>query len=464
MCIRAESFSDQEHLVRLYALGKLDAKAFSIACFLAAKAGAKGDNLKLYGLPPGESSSGNYSRRLKKVLPQQVSAPELDLVEIPVNIRGRRTTKLVPVAPIHECMEAESRETSDMNVEKSDDNDWCDSFEGHPHRHRADGKPVHPIALYLDGIKYTRSIGPGRADSLVGITAYNLKTSQRHLIAVVSKREMCGYDSLWPILNHIKWSLSAATEGRRPTKRWDDSPWPKKSAYYDEQGTELGSRYLLCQIKADWSEQCSAMGFPTWSSVHAPCFLCACTKSTMYRFDAVTLVDDGWGKKATTYEAECSRHEMRITVATEDDRMMILTEGGLQTHKKKKLSGRVLKHDVGKFGLCAGDRLEPSQHLQHSGVFDTKEVPFEAVFWRAKTDAKGRSLSWVTRRCPLFCPELGTTPDTVLHLDTLHCVYLGVFSTFTYYVLREALDVDVYGIGGPKETREPATLERLLND
>jgi hypothetical protein len=41
---------------------------------------------------------------------------------------------------------------------------------------------------------------------------------------------------------------------------------------------------------------------------------------------------------------------------------------------------------------------------------------------------------------------------------------LGVFSTFTYYVLREALDVDVYGIGGPKETREPATLERLLND
>ncbi len=443
-------------MVRLYALGRLDAKAFSIACYLASKAGARGENLRLYGLPPGRQS-GSYSRKLKRVLPQQASAPELDLVEVPVNVRGNRTTKLVPVAPIHECLEAELREVAIETLETSTDVDWAESFERHPHRHREDNRPVHPVALYLDGIKFTRSIGPGRADSLVGITAYNLRTNQRHLIAVVSKREMCGYDTLWPILNHIRWSFTAATDGVRPTRRWDDSDWPDSSAYYHTQGTDLTSRYLLVQIKADWAEQCSSLGFPTWSSVHSPCFLCGCKKSTMYRLNDVSLVDDGWGKKATTYDEECSRHEIRVLVSTEHERAAILRDGGLYTEKKKKQLGRILKNDVVPFGLRAGDRLEPSQTLQHSGLFETKALPFVAVFWRTRTDARGRNLSWVTRRCPVFCLELGASPDTVLHLDTLHCIYLGVFSSFVYFVIREALGTDIYGIGGPKETREPAT-------
>ena len=82
-------------MIRLYCVGKLDATSFSIACYLASQAGAAGDGLKLYGLAPdktGNGSSGRYARHLRRVLPQQASAPELDMVEVPVLIKGKRTT------------------------------------------------------------------------------------------------------------------------------------------------------------------------------------------------------------------------------------------------------------------------------------------------------------------------------------------------------------------------------------
>jgi hypothetical protein len=364
-------------------------------------------------------------------------------------------------------MEAEIDQSPEIVSAGVDDhNDWAASFSEHPHLYReGDDRRVYPLALYLDGIKFTRSIGPGRADSLIAVTAYNLKSLRRHLVAVVSKRESCGHDTLWPVLNHIRWSLEAATMGRRPTERWDGSAWPKESKYFETQGSDMKSRFLLCQVKADWAEQCSALGFPTWSSFHSPCFLCDCTKKTMYRFEDVSLENSSWNAKPNTYDEECAKHEVRVLVATESDRLKILTEGGLYSKKaKSKIFGRVLRHDIPSLGLLANDRLEPSREIQHLSLFDSQPLPFYATFWRVRYDARNRSIGWVNRRCPLFCEALGTTPSSVLHLDTLHCVYLGVFSTFTYYAIREILDSDFYRIGGAKDVREPESLARLLND
>eukprot|EP00959_Pyramimonas_sp_CCMP1952_P142611 2985841-Pyramimonas_sp.AAC.1 len=86
-----------------------------------------------------------------------------------------------------------------MNIATSGDNlatlepsDWTPSFESHPLREReGDPRPCYPVALYLDGVKFTRSIGPGRSDSLVAFTTYNLATERRHLLACLSKRETC---------------------------------------------------------------------------------------------------------------------------------------------------------------------------------------------------------------------------------------------------------------------------------
>eukprot|EP00959_Pyramimonas_sp_CCMP1952_P026313 552410-Pyramimonas_sp.AAC.1 len=93
--------------------------------------------------------------------------------------------------------------------------EWSDTFYNHAFYNIPDDpRPVFPVAIYLDGIKYTRSIGPGRADSLVAVTCYNLCTSSRHVIGVLSKREAChcgcrGWDSHWNIFNYIRWSMEA---------------------------------------------------------------------------------------------------------------------------------------------------------------------------------------------------------------------------------------------------------------
>ncbi len=394
-----------------------------------------------------------------------MQAPELNFVEIPVVWKGVRTVKRIPIAPLHEVLQAELDELGlvDSIIE---DNDWADSFLRHPHKEiPGDTRPVHPIALYVDGIKFTRAIGPSRSDSLVALTAYNLRTQRRHLVAVLSKRESCGYESLYPILHHITWSLIACTRGERPRERWDKTAWPEGSVYGDLQNTPMSARFLLCQVKADWAEFCSAFGLPTWQSHHSPCFLCGCSKPHMFDFSGVTLDDDMWGDKPNSYDSECAKNEVRVTIATEDDRRMILEWGGLHTEKKnKKAMGRVLARSVPCFKLQMGDRLEPSPDLQHSALFEVKELPFEAIFWRLRRDRKNRVTSWVNRRCPIFCSEIGVSPQGVLHLDTLHTLYSGVFNTFVYTVLRACLDEDIYQLGGSKGAREDATLERLLND
>eukprot|EP00959_Pyramimonas_sp_CCMP1952_P283466 5925929-Pyramimonas_sp.AAC.1 len=81
----------------------------------------------------------------------------------------------------------------------------------------------------------------------------------------------------------------AATNGTRPRARWDGSPWPEDSVSgpLAEQG--LSARYLLVQVKADWGELSSTLGFPTWSSYHSPCFMCACNKASMFTFTDIGL-------------------------------------------------------------------------------------------------------------------------------------------------------------------------------
>ena len=207
----------------------------------------------------------------------QESAPELNMVEVPVMYKQSRTTKLLPVAPLHEVLEAEVAALGNLAA-PSDCSDWSNTFRDHPHRVRAgDARETFPVAIYLDGIKYNRAIGP-RADSLIGITAYHLRTDRRHLLAVISKAESTGWDTLWPVLNHIKWSLAAAAEGKRPSKMWDGREWPQGCIYGETAGSDLSARYLLCQITADWMEFTHSLGFPTWSAFNSPLFLLRSTE------------------------------------------------------------------------------------------------------------------------------------------------------------------------------------------
>ena len=96
------------------------------------------------------------------------------------------------------------------------DSEWVDRFECHKYRHIAgDNRRVLPVCMYIDGIQWTRAHGPGRADSLLAITAYNMATGKRHLLAALSKKECCQcgcryWCTLGPILSYLRWSLEVA--------------------------------------------------------------------------------------------------------------------------------------------------------------------------------------------------------------------------------------------------------------
>jgi hypothetical protein len=357
----------------------------------------------------------------------QESAPQLNMVEVPLKIKGKRELRSIPVTPIHECLEAEAASDCFLG-NMSELSDWSMCFKKHKTQTiDGDNRQVWPVAIYTDGIKFNRAIGPGRQESLIAITAYNLATYKRHLIAIVSKEESLGWDTLFPIWENVAWSMRAATIGQRPRTRWDGSDWPESSPY-GTMRARMRHRYILCQLKMDWMEIASSMGFPTWSSANNPCPLCNTKKSGMFDWRDLSLEDSAWGSKPTTYDAECRRCEIYVTVSSERDRELIMIGGGLRYSNDKRKMSYSLTSSVPEFSLLAGDRLEPCETLQCSEYFATKPVPFECRFWRLRLDTRGRSLAWVNRRCPVFDMErLGTSPDNSLHLDTLHSLYQGIF-------------------------------------
>ena len=463
----------EEHLLRLYAAGSLTAKAFCIACHWACEAGVKSDSLSRYRKKPC-CKSGEFSKHLKKHLPSAESAPELHQVEVPVFSKGSRSSKVSLMAPPHEVLNAElARMHEDGTpLENPSPGEWADTFEGHPHRHRElDERPVFPVALYVDGVKFTRSIGPGRADSVIVFTCYNLCTNKRHLLAVLSKRELCkcgckGWDTIWNVMNYLRWSFTAAAEGVRPRERWDGEAFAPDSISggLHSSSPRLGARFLLSQVKGDWSEYCSTFGFPTWQSHWRPCLYCSCTRRTMFDFSHVCTGGHGWGGLPDTYEDACRKSEININVDSEEVRKLVLEEGGLRYDKRKKGNGLVIQKNVPTLGLRKWDRLDPNCSLPDTAHVYDKALPFVCSFWRCSRDKKGRSMDRLTRRNPIFCEGVGVSPETVLHTDTLHTLYLGIFARYVFEVLMTAIEEDIWGIGGTKDERTQLACRRLLND
>ena len=104
-----------KHLLSLYALCKLTAKDFAIACHYAASAGVPGADFTMYAVPPDQASDGNYQRQLDKVLP---TGGPLDYLLVPSTIRGTgaRRQLTVPIVPMYEALDREMLETPDQKM------------------------------------------------------------------------------------------------------------------------------------------------------------------------------------------------------------------------------------------------------------------------------------------------------------------------------------------------------------
>ena len=357
---------------------------------------------------------------------------------------------------------------SDANDSGECTSDWAKVWQDHPLRERADDpRPCRPIALYLDGIQYTRSSTPGHGDSLVAVTAYELSSQKRHLLYVLSKKEAAGHDTLTAVWHHLRWALESCATGIHPTHRWDGADWMAGSKYAALAGQPMSCRWLVCQLKSDWAEISSSLGFPSWSSFHRPCMQCSANKSNWYNWNGITLDDlpDSWGEMGFDYETACANSERRIVV-TDEVRVAILHSGQLSfSSAKKRPKGRYLKQDVLALGLLKGDRLEPDSRMVDTADFDTRPVPFECTFWRRHVDGRGRILDRVLRRCPLFSVDiLGTSPQVTLHTDTLHCLYLGIMSRYCHAVVWGALSSNLWDLSGDKESRQEMGCRLLFSD
>ena len=165
----------EKQLLGLFAKGVIDAMTLCTICWRAVQAGAVGVGLDLYAKKP-DGETGSYKKYLDTVLP--TSSVELCNIYVPMWRRGHRVTLPLMVAPVHELL-AKEAENDQHAVHGVVDAECADTFHEHPLRRiDGDGRPVAPIALYLDGVRYTRTTLTGKQDTILGITAYNLHTKK----------------------------------------------------------------------------------------------------------------------------------------------------------------------------------------------------------------------------------------------------------------------------------------------
>ncbi len=187
----------------------------------------------------------------------------------------------------------------------------------------------------------------------------------------------------------------------------------------------MSGHYILIAIKADWAEVCSRRGMPTWSSANHPCVFCGCTSDNVDNSDHICLTDLPWGPERRTYREERRRSETHVTNNDEKHRRMILELGGLRADPKNERMGRYVVNEIPRMGLKPNDRLEPSLSLPDTSRFEAAALPCIVVFWRAVYDARGRIDQSTPRSNPIFSREVGIDPQSGLHIDTLHTLYLG---------------------------------------
>ena len=140
-------------------------------------------------------------------------------------------------------------------------------------------------------------------------------------------------------------------------------------------------------------------------------------------------------------------------------RSAILVDGGLHADPSRQEMGRTLAKDLPALGLRRGDRLEPSSELRDTSKFESRSLPFRCTFWRQHRDNRGRLSTFTLRRNPLFCKELGTSPTTTLHLDSLHTVYLGIFMFYVHAVIMAMWRANVFQCHGPEKAKQVANLD-----
>jgi hypothetical protein len=121
---------------------------------------------------------------------------------------------------------------------------------------------------------------------MINVIVTNMASGRRHFLGGLQKSILCrcgcsGYDSIYVLMNFLRWSFDAAQKGMRPFVRWDNSEWPEDSVYRNQDlfPENMQARFLLTEIRADWAEFVGSFGFRSWRAINRPCPFCRCGSS-----------------------------------------------------------------------------------------------------------------------------------------------------------------------------------------
>ena len=428
-------------LVNLKARGHISAKECCTLAYWAAAAGAVGP-VKDLALRPGQT--GGVHQR--KVLAYMQVGKDLPLYAVPAPGHDRGTADRVvhelAMMPPHEAIAAELAKNPQTleEIRRAPPGTWGPVYDRHEIVVSSPGEVVVPLALYMDGVPFTRS------DGFLGVWVYNLHSWERHLVAAVRKSQMCAcgcrkWCTLDPLFRFLQWSLLSLAHGRWPIARHDASPF--RAGEDDSRAVQAGRALVkaaVVLIKGDWSEFCTTLGFSTWSSTSDPCLFCHCARDELYSIRGYSAVTFPHRPKTDEEYAEvCSRAEVRVFVTAENHPALL---AGLQWDMRSRggSHGRALTRDYPELGLRRGDRLEPCPRLRDVGKFeDLNEYPTEVIFWRTSAQ------TWATHRNAIFDPALGIGLGN-LGVDTLHCLHLGIYKKLVAKVLWTLLLGDAWNV------------------
>eukprot|EP00959_Pyramimonas_sp_CCMP1952_P456977 9474064-Pyramimonas_sp.AAC.1 len=170
------------------------------------------------------------------------------------------------------------------NLKKAiDDGELPRSYHDHPIVLGAPaGTAVHPIAIYVDGISFSRT------DGCLAWWVYEILSGVRHLLCVLRRSEMrrCGcrgWCSIWQVWSFIHWSCACMARGVMPQCRHDGGAFRNgDTVRMQEAGKPLGWRACVLFIKGDWAEHVHSFGYPLWSTDGHPCPWCFATSDDIY--------------------------------------------------------------------------------------------------------------------------------------------------------------------------------------
>ena len=147
-------------LINLRLKGVLSATQCCTLAYWAEKAGATGPVSK-FAMKPGQKG-GLCQRKLDAYLRVAEDAP-LYIVPVPGHDRGtaERVVHELEAMPPHEAIAAEIAAKPDLRKElrETPAGTWGPGYEKHPLVRASPPGTVFPLALYLDGVPYTRTDG-----------------------------------------------------------------------------------------------------------------------------------------------------------------------------------------------------------------------------------------------------------------------------------------------------------------